>query len=224
MNLRKKITIASILMILIPLIVSVSLCVIVVFYKGDSTLNRLKSLYENDNGLLSVQTILYSYESRILSYTPLEYDEEGDDEDDEEDDDEDGDDEEDDDEDDIEESAGRYGGEGNRNYRIGINRESSVYAFGNLIKELRVMRYYYQIRYEDQIVLSNLPEGAQDEIRDLAGKEYMTVRNFAVTDGEKSVVKRTYSDGDKTLDVMAYCAQYDSGSHISRIIDRKSVV
>ena len=218
MNLRKKITIASILMILIPLIVSVSLCVIVVFYKGDSTLNRLKSLYENDNGLLSVQTILYSYESRILSYTPLEYDEEGDDEDDEEDDDEDGDDEEDDDEDDIEESAGRYGGEGNRNYRIGINRESSVYAFGNLIKELRVMRYYYQIRYEDQIVLSNLPEGAQDEIRDLAGKEYMTVRNFAVTDGEKSVVKRTYSDGDKTLDVMAYCAQYDSGSHISRII------
>ena len=100
MNLRKKITIASILMILIPLIVSVSLCVIVVFYKGDSTLNRLKSLYENDNGLLSVQTILYSYESRILSYTPLEYDEEGDDEDDEEDDDEDGDDEEDDDEDD----------------------------------------------------------------------------------------------------------------------------
>ena len=43
MNLGKKLTIASILMILIPLIVSVLLCVIVVFYKGDSTLNRLKS-------------------------------------------------------------------------------------------------------------------------------------------------------------------------------------
>ena len=73
MNLRKKLTIASILMILIPFIVSVLLCVIVVFYKGDSTLNRLKSLYENDNGLLSVQTILYSHESRILSYTPSKY-------------------------------------------------------------------------------------------------------------------------------------------------------
>ena len=82
MNLRKKLTIASILMILIPFIVSVLLCVIVVFYKGDSTLNRLKSLYENDNGLLSVQTILYSHESRILSYTPSKYYENDDDDDD----------------------------------------------------------------------------------------------------------------------------------------------
>ncbi len=72
MNLGKKLTIASILMILIPLIGSVLLCVIVVFYKGDSTLNRLKSLFENDNGIINVQTILYSYESQILSYTPLQ--------------------------------------------------------------------------------------------------------------------------------------------------------
>lgn len=184
MNLRKKLTIASILMILIPFIVSVLLCVIVVFYKGDSTLNRLKSLYENDNGLLSVQTILYSHESRILSYTPSKYYENDDDDDD-----------------------------GTR-----INQESAAYAFGNLIKELGIMGYYHQIRYGDHVLLSNLPKSAGNEISNLAGKEYMNVRNFAVTDGGKSVVKRTYSDGHKTLDVMAYCDKYDGSSHISWII------
>ena len=71
LNLRKKLIIASILMILIPLLVSVLLCVMLIFYKGDSSLNRLKSIYENDNGFLNVQTILYSHEDQILSYTPL---------------------------------------------------------------------------------------------------------------------------------------------------------
>lgn len=193
MNLRKKLTIASTLMILIPLIVSVLLCVIVVFYKGDSTWNRLKSLYENDNGLINVQTILYSHESQVLSYTPLKYD-----------------DDEYDDDDDEHESA--------VNGQSGINYESAADAFGNLIKELETLRYYYQIRCGGQVVVANLPKEAEDDIAALAGKEYMTLRNFAVTDGEKSVVKRTYSDGYKTLDVMAYCGQYESNSYLSQIV------
>ena len=72
MNLRKKLAVASIFMILFPIIVSVLLCVAVVFYSGDGTFNRLKNLYENDNGLLNVQTILYNYENEILSYKPTE--------------------------------------------------------------------------------------------------------------------------------------------------------
>lgn len=199
MNLRKKLTIASILMILIPLAVSVLLCIIVVFYKGDSTINRLKSLYENDNGLLNVQAILYSHENQILSYTPLKHsdDDEYDDDDDEYDDDDD---------------------ECDDGHQRNINYESAEAAFGNLIKELKTLRYYYQIRCDGQIIFSNLPKGAEDEIAALAGKEYRTIRNFAVTDGEDSAVKRTYSDGRKTLDVMAYCDRYDSSSHLSQII------
>lgn len=181
MNLRKKLTIASILMILIPFIVSLLLCVAVVFYKGDSTLNRLKSLFENDNGIINVQTILYSYENKILSYTPLEHDG---------------------DEDDA---------------QGGINHKSAADAFGGLIKDLETLRYYYQIRCGDQVVFSNLPEGLETEIEALAGKEYRTIRNFAVTDGSNSAVKRTYSDGKKTLDVLAYCEWYDN-SHLSQII------
>ena len=68
-----------------------------------------------------------------------------------------------------------------------------------------MLRYYYQIRCGDQIIYSNLPEGAEEEIIALAGKEYRTIRNFAVTDEGDTVVKRTYSDGFKTLDVMAFC-------------------
>ncbi len=156
MNLGKKLTIASILMILIPLIVSVLLCVIVVFYKGDSTLNRLKSLFENDNGIINVQTILYSYESQILSYTPLQY--EGDER--EEDEEEDEDDEEEDDDDKEDDDAQRD-----------INYESAANAFGGLIKELETLRYYYQIRCGNQVIFSNLPEGLETEIETLAGKE-----------------------------------------------------
>lgn len=206
MNLGKKLTIASILMILIPLIVSVLLCVIVVFYKGDSTLNRLKSLFENDNGIINVQTILYSYESQILSYTPLQYEGDEREEDEEEDEDDDEDDEEEDDDDKEDDDAQRD-----------INYESAANAFGGLIKELETLRYYYQIRCGNQVIFSNLPEGLETEIETLAGKEYKTIRNFAVTDGGNSVVKRTYSDGRKTMDVLAYCEWYDN-SHLSQII------
>ncbi len=209
LNLRKKLIIASILMILIPLIVSVLLCVVVIFYKGDSAVNRLKSLYENDNGLLNVQTILYSHENQILSYTPLKYDDDDDDDEYDDDDDDDDDDEYDDDD--------KYESNVNMDHQSSINYESAANAFGNLIKELEMLRYYYQIRCGDQIIYSNLPEGAEEEIIALAGKEYRTIRNFAVTDEGDTVVKRTYSDGFKTLDVMAFCDGYDN-SHLSQII------
>ena len=157
LNLRKKLIIASILMILIPLIVSVLLCVVVIFYKGDSAVNRLKSLYENDNGLLNVQTILYSHENQILSYTPLKYDDDDDDDEYDDDDDDDDDDEYDDDD--------KYESNVNMDHQSSINYESAANAFGNLIKELEMLRYYYQIRCGDQIIYSNLPEGAEEEKR-----------------------------------------------------------
>lgn len=179
-------------------------------------MNRLNNLYENDNGLLNVQTILYSHENQILSYTPLRYEEEDDDDDEEDDDDDDED--EDDEDDDEDDDDAEEEDDDDDEYQSSINHESAVNAFGDLIKELEKMKYYYQIRCGSQIVFSNLPEGAKDEIIGLAGKEYMTIRNFAVTDGEDSVIKRTYSDGYKTLDVMAYCDGYDSSSHLSQII------
>ena len=275
LNLRKKLIIASILMILIPLLVSVLLCVMLIFYKGDSSLNRLKSIYENDNGFLNVQTILYSHEDQILSYTPLKnedakygdhdsdddgygygyYDDGSDDDDDDDDDDgddrehdDDGDDsddnddgDDDDDDDDIadaEEDSGhnnddihaagtigngdlksvRSDDSNQNNNKNSINYDSAQNAFGDLINELEMIRYYYQIRCDGQVIVSNLPEYAEKEIAGLAGAEYMATRNFAVTDGEDSVVKRSYTDGVKTLDVMAYCNQYDSSHYLSQII------
>ena len=72
MNIRKKLTLASLLMILLPIAVSVMLCVMVLFFHGSENLNRLEELYDNDNGLLNVQTILYNYQNQILTYEPVE--------------------------------------------------------------------------------------------------------------------------------------------------------
>ena len=43
MNLRKKIALASILMILIPIVVACFFSVVVLFFHGSGTLNRLES-------------------------------------------------------------------------------------------------------------------------------------------------------------------------------------
>ena len=66
LNIRKKLTLASLLMILLPIAVSVMLCVMVLFFHGSENLNRLEELYDNDNGLLNVQTILYNYQNQII--------------------------------------------------------------------------------------------------------------------------------------------------------------
>ena len=265
LNLRKKLIIASILMILIPLLVSVLLCVLRICDKRESSLSGRRSSSENDNGFLNVQTILYSHEDQILSYTPLKnedakygdhdsdddgygyYDDGSDDDDDDDGDDrehdDDGDDSDDDDDDDddiadAEEGSGhndddihaagtigngdlksvRSDDSNQNNNKNSINYDSAQNAFGDLINELEMIRHYYQIRCDGQVIVSNLPEYAEKEIAGLAGAEYMATRNFAVTDGKDSVVKRSYTDGVKTLDVMAYCNQYDSSHYLSQII------
>lgn len=196
MNIRKKITIASILMILIPVIVSALLCFGIVFYRGDSTLTRLKTLYDDENGLLNIQSILFHYKDDILHYTPSdtvfsseelrEAAEEATEEDDDED----------MDEEDLREAEA-------------IQQVANIdRAFGGLIRQLTSLGYYYQITCNDIPVISNLPDHCKAELVTLAGKEYNTINNFAVANNEHSAVKRTYSNEEKRIEILTYCDTY----------------
>lgn len=248
MNLRKKLTVASILMILMPIVVSVLLCIIVVFSKGSSTLNRLKSLYAKDNGILNVQAILYNYKDQILSYEPLdsedvyngngtENQEELDDDTDNEDDwyggddaddedslygDDDTDDEDelnddddldddDDDLDDLEEEQEEKEEEAEEMREIREARQRKT--FSGLIGELTNLEYYYEITCQGKTEMTNLPEDSREQIAEIAGQEYEKVSNFAVSDKESSAVKRTYSEDEKVMTVLAFCDHAVEADH-----------
>ena len=216
MNLRKKIALASILMILIPIVVACFFSVVVLFFHGSGTLNRLEALYNNDNGLLNVQTILYNYQNQILTYQPVEevYNPSGyTDEDDEWDDDEWDDDDWDEDEDD-EGQSGSVDSEALLEEEI--RRQNN--AFGTVIRELSNIGYYYEIYYGDQLIASNLPEGSEEKIAAIAGTEYKNLASFAVTDGSSSAVKRSYAAENTTLSILAFCEDYVSNSSDSQVI------
>lgn len=200
MNIRKKLTVASVLMVLIPVVVAVMLSFLLIFYKGDGMINRLKDLYENDNGLLNVQSILYQNKDLILSYEPLQendIDEDNDDEDEKEDEDED--DEDEDNENDDE-------------------KENIHDVFGKLENELNALGYYYQMQWNNHVIINNLPKGAEEVIVSVAGSEYETIRNISVSEENISVVKRSYFDDGKEMEVLAYCDQYRNSTHSSQII------
>lgn len=202
MNIRKKLTVASVLMVLIPVVVAVMLSFLLIFYKGDGMINRLKDLYENDNGLLNVQSILYQNKDLILSYEPLQendLDEDNDDDEKQDDDDDDDDDDENDDENDDE-------------------KENIHDVFGKLENELKALGYYYQIQWNNHVIISNLPDGAEKVIASVAGSEYETIRNISVSEENISVVKRSYFDDRKEMEVLAYCDQYRNTTHSSQII------
>ena len=215
MKLSRKITLASILMILIPIVVSVMLCVVVLFFHGSENLNRLEALYNNDNGLLNVQTILYNYEGQILTYEPVEEileaetgtTESGDawenwDDDDWDDDDDDG-----------EQTQIDY----NALLQEEIRRQNS--AFGGVVRELTSIGYHYEIYYDNIVLASNLPENSEAKIADIAGSGYVNRASFAVADGNSSVVKRSYMiDDDNTLSILAYCENYVGNSTSSQVI------
>lgn len=197
MNIRKKITIASILMILIPVVVSVLLCFGIVFYRGNSTLTRLKTLYDDENGLLNIQSILFHYKDDILNYIPTETTfsseelREAAEEQMEEDDDE-----EDMDEEDMREAEA-------------IKQAANIdRAFGGLIRQLSSIGYYYQITCNEIPVISDLPDNCKSELIALAGNEYNTIANFAVANTEHSAVKRTYADETKRIEILTYCDDY----------------
>ena len=216
MNLRKKIALASILMILIPIVVACFFSVVVLFFHGSGTLNRLEALYNNDNGLLNVQTILYNYQNQILTYQPGEevYNPSGYTyEDDEWDDDEWDDDDWDEDEDD-EGQSGSVDSEALLEEEI--RRQNN--AFGTVIRELSNIGYYYEIYYGDQLIASNLPEGSEEKIAAIAGTEYKNLASFAVTDGSSSAVKRSYAAENTTLSILAFCEDYVSNSSDSQVI------
>ena len=216
LNLRKKIALASILMILIPIVVACFFSVVVLFFHGSGTLNRLEALYNNDNGLLNVQTILYNYQNQILTYQPVEevYNPSGyTDEDDEWDDDEWDDDDWDEDEDD-EGQSGSVDSEALLEEEI--RRQNN--AFGTVIRELSNIGYYYEIYYGDQLIASNLPEGSEEKIAAIAGTEYKNLASFAVTDGSSSAVKRSYAAENTTLSILAFCEDYVSNSSDSQVI------
>lgn len=194
MKIRKKLAVASGLMIAVPVVVSLFLCIVILFYKGEGNLNRLKNLYEYDNGLLNVQTILYNYKDEVLTYEPVSEEEDGQDDEDEDDDDE-------EDDDDNDEKAEK------------LEKSRQKKSFGGMISDLSALGYYYQIQYNNRCVISNLPETAEDKIRELAGAEYEKIANFAVAKEKYSVVKRTYSDGIRQIEVLAYCDEYVQGSN-----------
>lgn len=200
MNIRRKITLASILMILLPIIVSVLLCIVVLFFHGSGTLNRMEALYNNDNGLLNVQTILYNYQDQIITYDPVEELFESNDSDDWE-------------EDDWEE-------DNDTDYDTLLEEEIQRQnkAFGGVVGELTQIGYYYEIYYDGQVIASNLPEGAEEKITSIAGTGYENLSSFAVTDGNSSVVKRSYGLEDGMVSILAYCKDYVSTSTDSQII------
>lgn len=209
MNIRKKLTIASILMVVIPIVVALALSLLVIFYKGDGMLNRLKDLYENDNGLLNVQSVLYQNKELILSYEPLlktEIDEDDEKEDDEED-------EDDEKEDEIQRENGI---EDDIDWEE--EKENIHNVFGKLESELDAMGYYYQIQWNNHIIISNLPEDAAEKIACIAGSEYETIRNISVSEENISVVKRSYFGDGKEMEVLVYCDQYRNSTRSSQII------
>lgn len=212
MNLRKKITLASVLMILIPIIVSAILSIVVLVFRGSGSLNRMKELYDDDNGLLNVQTILYNHKKEMMDYVPTEEylsylkEKNGDWEDDW------------DDEDDDWENDG-WGDWDDEEENISEEEQlRQTAAFGALIKELRAIGYSSEIRYDHQVILSNLPEDAEQEIAALAGAGYTGVSGFSLTSEEASVVKRTYAEEGKVISVLAFCDDYVSDSASSQIL------
>ena len=211
LNIRKKLTLASLLMILLPIAVSVMLCVMVLFFHGSENLNRLEELYDNDNGLLNVQTILYNYQNQILTYEPVEEIIEAEtgttesndawenwDEDDWDDDDE--------------EEEVDY----NVLLQEEIRRQNS--AFGGVVRELTNIGYYYEIYYDHVVLASDLPEDATEKITDIAGEGYEKLASFAVADGNSSAVKRSYILEEGTLSILAYCENYVGSSSSSQVI------
>lgn len=211
LNIRKKLTLASLLMILLPIAVSVMLCVMVLFFHGSENLNRLEELYDNDNGLLNVQTILYNYQNQILTYEPVEEIIEAEtgttesndawenwDEDDWDDDDE--------------EEEVDY----NVLLQEEIRRQNS--AFGGVVRELTNIGYYYEIYYDHVVLASDLPEDATEKITDIAGGGYEKLASFAVADGNSSAVKRSYILEEGTLSILAYCENYVGSSSSSQVI------
>ena len=211
MNIRKKLTLASLLMILLPIAVSVMLCVMVLFFHGSENLNRLEELYDNDNGLLNVQTILYNYQNQILTYESVEEIIEAEtgttesndawenwDEDDWDDDDE--------------EEEVDY----NALLQEEIRRQNS--AFGGVVRELTNIGYYYEIYYDHVVLASDLPEDATEKITDIAGEGYEKLASFAVADGNSSAVKRSYILEEGTLSILAYCENYVGSSSSSQVI------
>ena len=216
MNLRRKITLASVLMILIPIIISLLLCVVVVFFHGSGTLNRMEALYNNDNGLLNVQAILYNYQKQILRYEPVAglYDSEAastqsvtpDDWGDWEEDDWEG----------WEEAQEEAQEEREDLIEDELARQNN--AFGGVVWELSRIGYYYEIFYGDQEIASNLPEGSEEKIAALAGTEYRNLSSFAVTDGSSSAVKRSYGSDGGGISILAYCEEYVSNSGDLQVI------
>lgn len=212
MNIRKKLTLASLMMILLPIAVSVLLCVMVFFFHGSENLNRLEELYDNDNGLLNVQTILYNYQNQILTYEPVEEIIEAEtgttessdawenwDDDDWDDDDE-------------EENSVDY----KALLQEEIRRQNS--AFGGVVRELTNIGYYYEIYYDHIVLASDLPEDAAVKITDIAGEGYEKLASFAVADGKSSAVKRSYILEEGTLSILAYCENYVGSSSSSQVI------
>ncbi len=185
MNFQKKLTIASILMILIPIIVSSFLCLFLFLYKGEKDIAQIKTLYENDNGLLNVQTILYNYREDILSYDPDEETDDKEEDENPEDDDKDHDDKD--------------------------REEEKEEAFGMVIKELTILGYRYQISCNQQVLVTNLSEQDKQEILSLAGTNYEKLGNFMISEEESSVVKRIYKEEGNYIEILAYCSSYVSG-------------
>ena len=199
-------------MILLPIAVSVMLCVMVLFFHGSENLNRLEELYDNDNGLLNVQTILYNYQNQILTYEPVEEI--------------------------IEAETGNT--ESNDAWKTGmrmtgmtldrvleevdynallqeeIRRQNS--AFGGVVRELTNIGYYYEIYYDHVVLASDLPEDAAEKITDIAGEGYEKLASFAVADGNSSAVKRSYILEEGTLSILAYCENYVGSSSSSQVI------
>lgn len=69
MTVQKKLVIANILMILIPMIVSFIFAVLTFTpYGGDSYWDTVdEQMYEDENGVYSVQSIIYAYKREILN-------------------------------------------------------------------------------------------------------------------------------------------------------------
>lgn len=211
MNIRKKLTIASILMILIPVAVALLLCLAILFHKGEGSFSSLVDLYENDNGLLNVQTILYHNREQILDYEPEEGSDPENAENDEADDDE-NDDEADDNEDD----------DFDKNEQEEYNAEKEIdEAFGSLTESLSALGYSYEISCGGQAVTGNFTADARKGTAAIAGENYEKLENFAVSEANSSAIKRTYRDGEKTIEVLAYCDHYAAGSGRTSLVIRE---
>lgn len=179
MKIRKKIIISNILMVVVPLIFAMAL----IFY-GWTHVDRkyiysLEKMFEDENAVMSAQSMIYAYQEELWSTNWAEMEEEQIGHQDEED-------------------------ESNINWnefkkqRNELNQNSEMY---NLGQEMENMGYHFSVFMDGDCQYSNLTPTDTDLLQKVAGDSITHVKSMVVSEENISVIKNTF-EKEKTVCVI----------------------